>query len=323
MSHQTLVEVARDTFRIETGLYRPGLAACYLLRSGERLAFVDTGTAHTVPSLLATVAGLGLTPEARGLRDPHPCPSGSCGRGRPAHGRLPERLADRPPRAAPHLIDPARLTAGATAVYGEEAFARDFGTLEPVAEARVTLAEDGETIDLAGRTLTFIDTPGHANHHFCVQDSSTGGCFTGDTFGIAYQELVTDRGPWIFAPTTPVAFDPDAWESSLDRLMATQPSAMFLTHYGRVDRPETLVEPLRRSIRYQSAIALAEEGQPDPARADRLRAAIGTHLRAGARAHGVTLDETRLGELLAVDTELNAQGLEVWLKRRERRAAAG
>ncbi len=323
MSHQTLVEVARDTFRIETGLYRPGLAACYLLRSGERLAFVDTGTAHTVPSLLATVAGLDLTPGHVDYVIPTHAHLDHAGGAGQLMAACPNARLVAHPRAAPHLIDPARLTAGATAVYGEEAFARDFGTLEPVAEARVTLAEDGETIDLAGRTLTFIDTPGHANHHFCVQDSGTGGCFTGDTFGIAYQELVTDRGPWIFAPTTPVAFDPDAWESSLDRLMATRPSAMFLTHYGRVDRPETLVEPLRRSIRDQAAIALAEEGRPDPARTDRLRAAIGAHLRAGARAHGVALDEARLGELLAVDTELNAQGLEVWLRRREKRAAGG
>ena len=40
-------EIGDRIYRIETGLYRPGLAACYLVRSGDRLAFVDTGTART------------------------------------------------------------------------------------------------------------------------------------------------------------------------------------------------------------------------------------------------------------------------------------
>jgi glyoxylase-like metal-dependent hydrolase (beta-lactamase superfamily II) len=322
MSHEILAEVARDTFRIETGLYRPGLAACYLLRSGGRLAFVDTGTAHTVPALLAAVAGLGHTPGDVDYVIPTHAHLDHAGGAGQLMAACPNARMIAHPKAAPHLIDPARLIAGATAVYGEEAFARDFGALEPVPENRVTLAEDGDRVGLGGRVLTFIDTPGHANHHFCVHDSGTGGCFTGDTFGISYRELDTPKGPWIFAPATPVAFDPDAWQASLDRLMALAPSAMFLTHYGRVDAPETLIEPLRRSIRDQAAIALTEEGRPDPGRADRLRAAIGAHLRASARDHGVTLDEAQLGELLAVDTELNAQGLEVWLKRREKRAAA-
>jgi len=40
-----------------------------------------------------------------------------------------------------------------------------------------------------------------------------------------------------------------------------------------------------------------------------------------AREHGVDLHDHHIQELLSVDTELNAQGLEVWLKRREKYAA--
>jgi hypothetical protein len=47
------------------------------------------------------------------------------------------------------------------------------------------------------------------------------------------------------------------------------------------------------------------------------------HLMASAKAHGVTLNDAAIADLLAVDTDLNAQGLEVWLKRRERHAAEG
>lgn len=323
MTAQPYSQIAQGIYRIETGLYRPGLAACYLVRSGDRLVFVDTGTARTVPTLLAVIGDLGLTPahvEAVIPTHVHLDHGGGAGALMAACPRA--RLVVHP-KGAPHLSNPARLIAGATAVYGEEGFARDFGGLTPVPEERITQAADGLEIDLAGRRLTFIDTPGHANHHGCIFDAQTRGCFTGDTFGISYREFDTERGPWIFAPTTPVAFDPGAWLTSIDRLMALEPKAMYLTHYGRVDAPETLVEPLRRSIQDQAALALAEEGRDDPERLVRLKSSVTAHLTQSAKAHGVTLSDAAIADLLAVDTELNAQGLAVWLKRRERRAAEG
>jgi glyoxylase-like metal-dependent hydrolase (beta-lactamase superfamily II) len=323
MSSLHYLEVDNQTYRIETGLYRPGLAACYLVRSGDRLAFIDTGTARTVPTLLAVVADLGLGPRHVDFVIPTHVNLDHGGGAGDLMAACPAARLVVHPKGAPHLIDPARLIAGATAVYGKEAFGRDFGGLTPVPEERVTEARDGMQIDLNGRRLTFFDTPGHANHHGCVYDDRTGGCFAGDTFGISYREFDTGRGPWIFAPTTPVAFDPDAWLASIDRLMALGPKAMYLTHYGRVDRPETLVESLRQSIRDHAALAQAEEGQDDRGRPARLKSAVSGHLTASARAHGVTLSDATMADLLAIDTELNAQGLEVWLKRRERRAASG
>jgi len=316
-------EVADQTYCIETGLYRPGLAACYLVRSADRLAFVDTGTALTAPRLLGVIEQLGLTPGHVDYVIPTHVHLDHAGGSGQLMAACPNARLVVHPKGAPHLIDPSRLIAGATAVYGPEGFARDFGTLIPVPEERMILAEDGMELDLAGRALTFIDTPGHANHHGCIHDGLTRGCFTGDTFGISYRELDTAAGPWIFAPTTPVAFDPDAWQASLDRLMSLEPRAMYLTHYCKVDRPETLVDGLRQSIRDLAAIALQEEGRDDPERGSRLESAVRSHLVARAKGHGVTLDDAVISDLLAVDTDLNAQGLEVWLKRREKRAAAG
>ena len=316
-------EVADQTYCIETGLYRPGLAACYLVRSADRLAFVDTGTALTAPRLLGVIEQLGLTPGHVDYVIPTHVHLDHAGGSGQLMAACPNARLVVHPKGAPHLIDPSRLIAGATAVYGPEGFARDFGTLIPVPEERMILAEDGMELDLAGRALTFIDTPGHANHHGCIHDGLTRGCFTGDTFGISYRELDTAAGPWIFAPTTPVAFDPDAWQASLDRLMSLEPRAMYLTHYCKVDRPETLVDELRQSIRDLAAIALQDEGRDDPERRARLESAVRSHLIVRAKGHGVTLDDAVISELLAVDTDLNAQGLEVWLKRREKRAAAG
>jgi len=308
---------------IDTQLYRHGLAACYLVREQDRLALVDTGTAHTAPQILELVASLGLGPENVEYVIPTHVHLDHAGGSGPLMAACPNARLVIHPKGAPHMIDPTKLAAGATAVYGEEAFTRDFGELLPVDEGRVIPASDGQEFDLAGRTLTFIDTPGHANHHGCIFDSRSQGFFTGDTYGISYRELDTDDGPFLYAPTTPVAFDPDAWQTSLEKLMDYQPQAMYLTHYGRLDQPQRHLETLQESIRAMAELALAEEPGPVDGRPERLRAAVATYLTGIARRHAHGLDEQHIAELLQVDIELNAQGLEVWLRRRAKAAAGG
>ncbi|MCF7983322.1 MAG: MBL fold metallo-hydrolase [Thiohalocapsa sp.] len=318
MPHVDFKPVADGIYCVETGLYRPGLASCYVIRAEDRLAFIDTGTANTVPALLQVVDALGLTPADVEYVIPTHVHLDHAGGAGALMAACPRAKLIVHPKGAAHMIDPAKLTAGATAVYGEAAFARDFGALTPVAPERVIAADDGQLFDLAGRSLMFIDTPGHANHHGCIYDAASGGVFSGDTFGISYRELDTESGPWLFAPTTPVAFDPDAWQLSLDRIMALAPRAVFLTHYCRIDEPARLVDDLRRSIRDLADIAKREEASADAGRQQRLEQAITRHLIDDARRHGCRLEEARIRELLAVDLALNAQGLEVWLRRRAR-----
>jgi glyoxylase-like metal-dependent hydrolase (beta-lactamase superfamily II) len=318
-------EVEPNIYCVETGLYRHGLAACYLVREGDRLGFVDTGTAHTVPVLLRLIAALGLTPGDVDYVMPTHVHLDHAGGAGDLMAACPNAHLVIHPKGAPHMIDPSKLRAGAAAVYGEAAFVQEFGHLTPVPEERVLLAEDGLEIDLAGRRLVFLDTPGHANHHVCIFDEHSRGFFTGDTFGISYRELDNERGPLLFAPTTPVAFDPDAWQRSLDRILAHEPRCMYLTHYGRIDEPAALVDGLLESIRDLAALALAEEGRLPDGRLERLKERVGRHLVEQVRAHGCAMEEQKIRDLLAVDTELNAQGLEVWLARRARQAegAAG
>lgn len=321
MNESHYEEVAAGIYCIETGLYRPGLAACYLVRAGDRLAFVETGSARSVPRMLAVVSALGLTPEAVDYVIPTHVHLDHAGGAGNLMARCPNARLVIHPKGADHMIDPSRLVAGATAVYGEEEFTRHFDTLTPIPAERVIVAEDSMVIELDGRPLTFIDTPGHANHHGCIFDEHTRGWFVGDTFGIAYAELHTPGGPFLFAPTTPVAFDPDAWQKSLDRLMDLDPKAVYLTHYGRLDDPQALEDELRRNIRDFTELALAEEDKEQAGRSKRLQEGVAEQLITRAGHQGCALDSHRIREVLAVDIALNAQGLEVWLARRARQAA--
>lgn len=299
---------------IDTDLYRPGLAACYLVTEGDAAAFVDTGTYHTVPRLLEVLEAAGLTADnVRYVMPTHVHLDHGGGAGE-LMARCPKATLVVHPKGAPHVMDPSRLQAGAMAVYGEEGFRRDYGKLVPVAAERIVMAQDGQTFDLNGRGLTFYDTPGHANHHGCILDQRTRACFTGDTFGISYREFDTAKGAWLFAPTTPVAFSPQEWHDSVEKLMALNPSAMLLTHYGRVTELPRLAEALHTSI--DQLARLAHTGmEPAEGRVERLREQIFNTWLEEIDTHGSILPERDSRKLLEVDATLNAQGLDVWLKR--------
>ena len=298
---------------IDTGYVRPGFDAAYLVVEAGRGAFIDCGTNHSVPVLLAALAQAGLAPadvDWLVLTHVHLDHAGGAGA---LMRHLPNARLVAHPRAAPHMVDPARLAAGATAVYGEAEFARHYGELVPVPSGRVVVAADGHEVDLAGRALRCIDTPGHARHHQCVWDARSRSWFTGDTFGLSYRELDGAHGAFILPTSSPVQFEPEAMQASIERMMAQSPQAMYLTHYGRVGDVARLAAEMHEQIDAMVSLAQACDGQPDRHRA--LVAALSEYYLERARAHGVALDDAAVLQLLAMDIELNAQGLETWLER--------
>jgi glyoxylase-like metal-dependent hydrolase (beta-lactamase superfamily II) len=217
------------------------------------------------------------------------------------------------PRGARHMIDPTALWQGATAVYGAQAMASAYGSVVPVPEARVRTTHDGMALDLAGRVLSFADTPGHARHHHCIWDETSGGWFTGDSFGISYRELDTAQGAWMLPSATPVQFDPPALRTTIERLLARAPQRMYLTHYGCVDEVQRLGGQLLSLL--QEMVLLGQAVRRSPARHEALeRGQLDLFARSLA-AHGCDWDREQIGQFLAIDLKLNAQGMAVWLDR--------
>lgn len=298
---------------IDTGYVRPRFDASHLLVENGRAAFVDVGTNDSVPRLLAGLDAKGLHPEAVDfviVTHVHLDHAGGAGA---LMQRLPAARLVVHPRGARHMADPAKLWAGASAVFGEDFVRRSYGAPVPVDASRLVEAPDGFVIELGGRPLRFLDTPGHARHHFCVWDEASRSMFTGDTFGLSYPELASPRGAFVLPTTTPVQFDPDALLASIDRLLAHLPAAMLLTHYSRVTEIARTADDLRRQVGELVALGRAEHGKRD--RAARLRRGVEALFLGWAADHGSPLLPERVRDLLAVDVELNAQGLEVWLDR--------
>lgn len=305
---------------VDTGYIRPGLAAAHIVQHQGRAAIVDAGTAHSVALILAALDRLGVAREAVEcvfITHAHLDHAGGAGR---LIQELPNARAVLHPRAAPHLISPEKLIAAAKAVYGEQRYDELYGAIVPIPADRVVATTDGERLALAGRAFECVHTPGHALHHQAFVDLSHASVFTGDTFGLSYRALDTERGAFIVPTTTPTQFDPDQLLASIERLLAYAPGAMYLTHFSRVTDVPRLGRELKAGVRRLVAIAErhadASEAQATAAIAEEIRAAW----IAAARTHGCALPDQAIAELLALDIELNAQGLVAWLARRRRAA---
>lgn len=310
----------RGVFAIDTGFHRDRFDAAYLMVQDGRAAFIDTGTNFAVPRLLGALQALGLQPDAVDWVIPTHVHLDHAGGAGLLLQDLPGARLLVHPRGARHLIDPGRLWASATAVYGAEEMARSYGALVPVAADRVVHSSDGMVVALAGRELLLIDTPGHARHHHCIWDAATRGWFTGDTFGLSYREFDTARGAWIVPTSTPVQFNPQALLASIQRLLAMQPSCMYLTHFGRVGDV-----PRLGTLLIDLLTQMADLGRSLQHAADRHQALKDGQLEIFARSlaeHGCSLSRTQIAELLAIDLELNAQGMAIWLDRAAARTTA-
>ncbi|THF63869.1 MBL fold metallo-hydrolase [Pseudothauera nasutitermitis] len=297
---------------LDSGYGRPQLAAIHLIVHEGRAAIVDTGTNASVPRVLAVLAGLGVAPDAVDwvlLTHIHLDHAGGAGSLMCA---LPNARLVVHPRGMRHMADPSRLWEGTSAVYGAERAFALYGRIVPVPAERIRPATDGEVLQLGGRRLRILDTPGHARHHLCIWDETARAFFTGDTFGLSYRELDVDGRAFVFPTTTPTQFDPDAMHASIDRLMSYSPTAMYLTHYSRVTEVERLAADLHRLLDTQVAVARAARGE-GVARHVEILAGLEQIVREEAARQGWTVDENEALEVLRDDLVLNAQGLGVWL----------
>jgi glyoxylase-like metal-dependent hydrolase (beta-lactamase superfamily II) len=299
-------------FAFDTGYVRPILAAIHLISEKGRVAFIDTGTNDSLPNALAALKKLGLEASAVDYVILTHIHLDHAGGASAMMQTFPNAKLVVHPRGSRHMAEPSKLIAGVIAVYGEEYVRRVYGEIKPVSSERIISADDGHVISLAGRSLTCLDTPGHARHHNCIVDEKTGGIFTGDLFGLSYRELDVEGRQFIFPTSSPSQFDPVAMHVSIDRLLALSPPAMYLTHYGQLNDVVQRGQDLHRRIDEMVALAVVERFSGE-GRHERIKTAMTHYLLSEIRIHGCSLSEKALLDIWESDIELNAQGLGIWL----------
>lgn len=294
---------------------RSGLAAVYLRVDRGECAFIETYTLRALPRMLATLRQVGARPEdVRWVLVTH-AHLDHAGGASALIAACPNATLLAHPRAARHLIDPSKLIAGAREVYGAERFAHHYGRIEPIAAERVRALDDGATLPLGGSTLRVHHTAGHANHHFVVHDPVLDTVFTGDAFGLVYPALQA-RGCFALASTSPVGFDANPARASLDLILGLGTRTAHPTHFGAVTALAEIGAQVRAWIDRAEAWVEAARGTDEPrlALAERWRQAIA----AEAEARDLRFDEAAW-DWLALDIDLNAQGLAYVAGRRSRR----
>lgn len=141
-------------------------------------------------------------------------------------------------RGAPHLVDPTKLVRSARQLYGED-MDRLWGEFAPVPEERIRALAGGETVE--GHRVAY--TPGHASHHVCYLDEATGTAYTGDVTGVRIPPV-----EHVVAPTPPPDIDLESWDRSLSLIDEWTPSALCLTHFGRIDAVEAHMLRMREAL---------------------------------------------------------------------------
>ncbi|MFT5399517.1 MAG: glyoxylase-like metal-dependent hydrolase (beta-lactamase superfamily II) [Gammaproteobacteria bacterium] len=236
-----------DIFCLEAHFLRDEFASLYLMQDQDEVAIIETGTCHSIENLLETLQLLKIDPQQIKYVIPthiHLDHAGGAGQMMALFEQA--RLIVHP-RGARHMIDPTRLIQGSIEVYGEQQFQQLYGEILPIAAERIDCAYDNDRFQLGSRELLFIDTPGHARHHFCIFDQQSNGIFSGDTFGSGYPPLKNHpRG--LIPTTTPIHFDPAAFVTSIDRLLELKPEKMYLTHYGLLENPKMYGPSLKQWI---------------------------------------------------------------------------
>ncbi|HEX2051231.1 MAG TPA: MBL fold metallo-hydrolase [Actinomycetota bacterium] len=197
--------------------------------AGERTALVESGSKATAPEVLAALGRLGVD-DVDWIVVTH-VHLDHAGGAAPLAAAFPRARVAVHRRGAPHLAAPEKLWASVGRVYGPAEMERLWGGVDPIAADRIHALDDGDVVDLGGRALRALDTPGHASHHHALLDDATGAMFVGDALGVRLPDLGVVR-----PATAPPEVDVPAALASIERIRAARPASLWFSHFGPHDR---------------------------------------------------------------------------------------
>jgi glyoxylase-like metal-dependent hydrolase (beta-lactamase superfamily II) len=245
-------EIAPGVVQIDTLLGGWHEVTAGYLITGDAPVLVETGSQTSVPQLLAALGELGVDPtELAGIAVTHIHLDHAGGVGDVA-AAFPQATVYVHGRGARHLVDPTRLVNSAAMVYGDLLDSL-YGRLTPTPAERVHVLEDGDEVVVSpNRTLTTVDSPGHAKHHLALHDSDSGLLFAGDAVGVRLPDVGVLR-----PATPPPDFDLDQALDSLRRFADRSPAGIALAHYGLVPDPQAILDEAQETLTRWAEVAEA------------------------------------------------------------------
>jgi glyoxylase-like metal-dependent hydrolase (beta-lactamase superfamily II) len=277
--------------------------AVYAISHAGGVALVESGPGSTAPALERGLAALGY-----GLKDVshvflthiHLDHAG-------AAGFLASQGAQVfvHPNGAPHLLNPEKLIASATRLYGDRMHSL-WGDFLPVPADRLAILQDGDEVAIgSGLTVLALDTPGHAEHHLSY--FVDGYCFTGDVGGIRISAY-----PYLRLPFVPPELHLEKWHASIDKLQALDVRHVAPTHFGIFDDPDWHFAAIHRVL--DEVNGWLGEAMPADPPIEELRARFVAWMEEQGRAIGLP-EDVRQAYALANPLGMSADGLQrYWRK---------
>lgn len=223
--------------------------AAVLLQSCGHCAILDPGPASSLPTLRELLRARGIAVadlHAILLTHIHLDHAGATGVLVKENPRLEVYVHQ---AGMPHMADPSKLLASAERLWpGQLAFL--FGETLPVPSQNLRVLRGGEALSLGQRKLDVLYTPGHAAHHVSYCDPQEGTAYVGDTAGFHI-----DGQPYAVPLAPPPDIDLEAWNASLDAILARRPARLFLTHFGYSNDPSVHIKEYRENLRRWAALA--------------------------------------------------------------------
>jgi glyoxylase-like metal-dependent hydrolase (beta-lactamase superfamily II) len=270
--------------------------ACYLIRDGDAVVLIESGPGSTLPALETGLATQGLTPRDVThvlLTHIHLDHAG-------AAGWLSQQGAQIyvHPNGAPHLLNPEKLIASATRIYGDR-METLWGEFLPVGQSQLTVPNDAQEIAIGNLKFIPIDTPGHAEHHYSYIFEDV--CFSGDVGGVRIPGF-----DYMRAPMPPPELHFGRWRESITRLRSMKFSRIAPTHFGIFDDPRWQLDELQKDL--DAAEKWIEQVMPTEPSIEELREKFSAWMEAQAVEQGLSEDAVR-AYMLANPPGMSADGL--------------
>ena len=203
------------------------------------------------------------------------------------------------PVGAPHMLNPEKLLASATRIYGDQ-MEKLWGEFLPVPADKLVIAKDGEEIVIDNLHFVPLDTPGHAEHHFVYLFEDT--CFSGDIGGVRIPGF-----QYLRLPMPPPELHFGKWRESIARMKTAKFAQIAPTHFGIFDDPGWQLQAVERDL--DESERWLEKMMSDKPQIEVLRRQFADWMNEQGRKQGLSKDVVKAYEL-ANPPGMSADGLQ-------------
>jgi glyoxylase-like metal-dependent hydrolase (beta-lactamase superfamily II) len=311
------VQLSENVFLIDDfDLNMPERTGTYVLTE-DKVTLIETSASPSIPYILEGLQTLGVSPADIAyiiVTHIHLDHAGGAGL---MLEHCPNAKVIVHPKGARHLADPSRLIMGAKAVYGDK-FSQLFDPIVEIPEERLIIKRDGDTLKISEKlTLEFLDTPGHANHHFSIYHPLTNGIFSGDTAGIFYPQLYREGIEFYLPTTSPNQFDPEKMLESINRFKDLEIERIYFGHYGMSENPSEAFKQVESWLEVfieEAQQVVLEEKIPEK-QSEQITQKLYDKIKSHLTQLGLS-DKHPIYELLYLDVNVSAMGLAHYLNKK-------